>query len=158
MFLIENFAQALLAGDEEKALQLYLTVTKGNTLQEDLNPSAPFPIQVMKLNTLSYTCLKINHFRLIITKFTKIFNLSSLIYSYLFHFQKYSDQTPLHLAAASALKDIIVKFLEYGGSPSVINAKGQTSLHSVCSKSDKAELRNELLNMFMQNAFFNIKI
>ena len=104
---IKALRSALLEGDETKALEIYLTVVKGHSLQSDLQVSAPFPLQ------------------------------------------RYADQTPLHLAALSALPDVISKFLDFGGNPGTTNARGQTSLHSICSKEDKPEIREELLMRFI---------
>ena len=104
---IKSLRLALIEGDEEKALQLYLTVVKGRSLSEDLAVSAPFPIK------------------------------------------RHEDQSPLHLAAISSLKDIITKFLEQGGNPSLVNAHGQTCLHCICCKQDKSLLRAELLSCLM---------
>ena len=105
---IKSLRTALIEGDEEKALEIYLTVAKGGrNLSEDLQVSVPFPIQ------------------------------------------KFSDQTPLHLAVISALKDVVTKFLEFGGNPGATNAHGQTCLHCICSRSDKPSLRDEIVCLFL---------
>ena len=44
-----------------------------------------------------------------------------------------SHSTPLHYAAKRGLLDIYKEFLLKGGDPTVINSKGQTSIHLICT-------------------------
>lgn len=60
-----------------------------------------------------------------------------------------SGDTPLHLAAKFALMKLIMLLLENGGIPSTLNARMETSLHSVCSMSNAADVRRRILDMII---------
>lgn len=48
---LKALRQALLEGDEEKAIEIYTAVTKGHSLELELNPSLPFPFKTNDLTT-----------------------------------------------------------------------------------------------------------
>jgi hypothetical protein len=48
---IKSLRSALVAGDEEKALSIYITEKGGKTLEEDLHPSMPFPTKKYQVDT-----------------------------------------------------------------------------------------------------------
>lgn len=68
-----------------------------------------------------------------------------------FPFRKYSDQTPFHLAGYGALKTIFLLFLENGGNPNQVNGQGETVLHAICSRGDRAEIRLELVRLLWEH-------
>ena len=98
---------ALLAGDNEAAVEIYLAMKDGHALVDDLDLSALFP------------------------------------------FTRQGDQTPMHIAAESALKGILLLFLNHGGNPNAPNARSETSLHALLSRSENAHVRLELLHIFL---------
>jgi len=55
------------------------------------------------------------------------------------------DETPLHLAAKSALGIILNLFLDHGGNPNSPNSRDETSIHCICNRSDLNDVRYELL-------------
>jgi len=56
---VKSFRAAILAGDEEKAILIYKTVTNGKSLEEELHPSLPFPLKVHDDQTpMHLACLK----------------------------------------------------------------------------------------------------
>lgn len=96
---------AVVAGDEEKAIEIYTVEKNGNSLENDLHPSLPFPTK------------------------------------------KLSNETPLHLAFLMGFKNLVVLFLARGGCPNAPNKRDGTCLHSLCSKGDNVDIRNELMNI-----------
>ena len=64
--------------------------------------------------------------------------------------QSRSHKTPLHYAARRGLLDIYKEFLLKGGDPSVINSKGQTSIHLICTTANvkdpsESQIRADML-------------
>lgn len=64
--------------------------------------------------------------------------------------KKLESTTPLHLAAQLAFADLVTLFLKRGGDPSTLNLRLETCLHTVCSQSDNASKRLQLLELFLR--------
>lgn len=67
-----------------------------------------------------------------------------------FKAKRFSDQTPLHLAAYMCFEALIKIFLLHGGNPNTLNAKQETCLHSLCRRGDLAEKRDRVLTLFLR--------
>ena len=93
-------------GNEEKAIQIYISKEGGKSLMSSLQPSEPFPSKKLPND----------------------------------------EQTPLHLTAKFALSKLFTMFVEYGGIPSVVNARGETCIHSVCTLSSNPTKRGDLVD------------
>jgi len=51
---------------------------------------------------------------------------------------------------------LVIKLIELGGTPSLINGKGQSSLHSLCNQSDNQSVREEILLQFLRWEGFEV--
>ena len=98
---------AMIAGDEEKAIEAYTKDSKGKPIEVLMNPSSPFEAK------------------------------------------RFHETTPLHLAALMCFDKLIDLFLLNNGNPNILNAKHETSLHTLCSKGDFPELRAKVLQKFI---------
>jgi hypothetical protein len=107
----KQFRNAIIDGDEDKAITIYFSNTGGEgnkCLKDELPPDSPFP---SKKNIIA--------------------------------------ETPLYLASKYALEKLLLKLLELGGDPSLVNMRHETCLHMVCSLSDKIEIRSAILDLLV---------
>jgi len=122
---------SILAGEESKALELYTGVPSSSSDAGGASTTVTDP-------SSGYAQMKGGGL------------VENLHPSTPFASKKYSDQTPMHLASLYALDKLVVEFLKHGGNPNSPNAKDETCIHAVCAQSDRAQIRFELLNLFLK--------
>ena len=141
---IKLLRNALEAGDEERAIEIYMTANV------DQKTGAVGDVTKIYLFLLMQRHQHVKHEYFMLgpslmdemnpsTPFPSKKSNGQIIF-----------QTPLHLAARMSLYRIFTLFLEQGGNPNAPNGRGETCLHCVCQGNDRALVRKELME-FMLN-------
>ena len=61
-----------------------------------------------------------------------------------------NGETPLHLSSKYALATLFGMFLEFGGRPDITNPRQETCLHTVCTQTDSAAKRAEIVEQILK--------